>query len=99
METSEKSPIDLGKELEDFRKKSDESIAELKKHGFDLPIIDLSQWLTLKRYTEKYNLKSTSVVTNWIARGIVPADCTIVIPELNNIRLIKNQRYSTNAQD
>ncbi|GAB4033689.1 hypothetical protein [Spirosoma gilvum] len=71
-----------------------ETLAYLQKNGIKLPdsLIDTSDWLTIKRYAEKYNV-STNVVSNWVARGIIPADCMRVVPELNDLRLIKDRAY------
>lgn len=75
--------------LNEFRRQGDESLKLLTQHGF---VVDTTKWLTIKRYAEKYNL-STQVVTNWISRGTIPADSTLVLPELNDIRLVKDQPY------
>jgi hypothetical protein len=66
----------------------------LRAKGIKLPdsLLDMSDWLTIKRYAEKYSI-STQVVTNWIARGVVPADCVKDVPELNDLRLVKDQPY------
>lgn len=58
----------------------------------------LSEWLTPVSYAKKYT-KSISTVQNWIARGVVPDACMVVIPELNNLRLIKDQPYQTRRGD
>ncbi len=55
-------------------------------------VINTELWLTIKRYSERYNV-STHVVTNWIKRGIIPSDCVLYLPELNGLRLVKNQKY------
>jgi hypothetical protein len=55
--------------------------------------VDLSHWITIAEYTKRFKLKSTMVVTNWIKRGVIPADHVITVPELNNIRLIKAVLY------
>ncbi len=81
--------IDLEGDLARFRQESDASIQLTRESGLS---IDLAEWLTVKRYAERYGL-TTQVVTNWMARGIIPVDCTMTLPELNDIRLVKNQRY------
>ncbi|QJD81203.1 hypothetical protein HH216_01350 [Spirosoma rhododendri] len=81
---------DRSKELiETARRESDESLRILTEAGITL---DTSQWLTIKRYAERYGI-TMQVVTNWISRGIIPADCTMTVPELNDLRLVKNQAY------
>lgn len=70
------------------------TIAYVQSRGVKLPdtLLDMSEWLTIKRYGERHGL-TTQVVTNWIARGIIPADCVRTVPELNDLRLIKDQPY------
>ena len=53
----------------------------------------LTEWLTIKEYTQKYNLASTSVVSNWINRGIIPPDCILETKNFNGIRLIKDRVF------
>lgn len=83
------NPLDLESDLARFRQESDASIALAHESGLT---VDLAEWLTVKRYAERYGL-TTQVVTHWIARGIIPADCTLTLPELNDIRLVFNQPY------
>lgn len=54
---------------------------------------DLGEWITIADYAKRFGVKSTNVVTNWIRRGIVPAENVISVPELNDIRLIKAVPY------
>lgn len=83
------NPVDVENDLTRFRQQPEKSIQLATEAGLT---IDLSEWLTVKRYAERHNL-TTQVVTNWIARGVIPADCTMILPELNGIRLVKNQVY------
>jgi hypothetical protein len=53
---------------------------------------NLRDWMTLSDYCKKYDIKP-SRLSNWIERGIIPDDCMIVIPELNGLKLVKNQPY------
>lgn len=71
-----------------------DTIAFLRNKGVELPgsLLDMSDWLTIKHYAEKYSV-TTQVVTNWIARGVIPADCVKDVPELNDLRLVKDQPY------
>lgn len=85
----ETAKINHDQDLANFRQESDASIRLAREAGVT---IDLAEWLTIKRYAQRYNL-TTQVVTNWISRGIIPADCVMDLPELNNIRLVKNQLY------
>lgn len=56
-------------------------------------VIDFDEWVTLKEYVKRYNLNSINTLTNWIRRGVVPAENVRTIPELNNIRLVKAVPY------
>lgn len=80
---------DLTKEFEVFKKASDKSIALAVANGL---VLDLSTWLTIKRYAEKYHI-STELVSTWIKRGIIPGGCWQQLPELNNLKLVKDQVY------
>lgn len=55
--------------------------------------IELDNYLTIKRYCEKYGLQSESIVTNWIRRGVIAQEDIKVIEELNGLRLIKDKPY------
>lgn len=100
MVTSEKvtdQQLEAGRGPQELRQAEAELAATLtflQAKGIKLPgsLLDMSDWLTIKRYAEKYNV-STQVVTNWIARGVVPADCVKDVPELNDLRLVKDQPY------
>lgn len=99
MVTNEKSaaagvPVDPENELKQAESAFAASLAYLQARGVQLPgsLLDMSNWLTIKRYAEKYGM-TTQVVTNWIARGVIPADCVKDVPELNDLRLVKDQPY------
>lgn len=70
------------------------TIAYVQSRGVKLPdtLLDMAERLTIKRYAERHGL-TTQVVTNWIARSIIPADCVRTVPELNDLRLVKDQPY------
>jgi hypothetical protein len=57
---------------------------------------NLSEWITTSDYA-KNNQLAIARVHNWISRGVIPSDCVIVVPELNHLKLIKNQLYQTRA--
>lgn len=80
---------DFDRDLARFCQKSDAAIKLARESGVQ---VDLTQWLTIKRYAQRYGL-TTQVVTNWIARGTIPADCTMSLPELNDLRIVKSQPY------
>lgn len=81
--------IDLTVELADIQRQTNETLRIITKQGF---VMETSEWLTIARYAKKYGV-STNVVSNWIAREVIPADCVKDLPELNNIRLVKDQLY------
>ena len=56
-------------------------------------VIDSGNYLTIARYCEKYSIASQSTVTNWIRRGVIPENDVEVIPELNNLRMIRDRIY------
>lgn len=56
-------------------------------------VVELGKFLTIKRYCEKHGIKNEAVVTNWIRRGIVPAEDVAVIEELNGLRMIRDRVY------
>ncbi|MGA0555557.1 hypothetical protein ACO2Q8_02830 [Larkinella sp. VNQ87] len=55
--------------------------------------LDLTEWVTIQEYTKRHQLKSTMVVSNWIARGIVPPENVFEIDELNGLKLILDKPY------
>lgn len=54
---------------------------------------NLSEWVTLKQYAKRHQLESISVISNWINRGIIPAEDILVVEELNDLKLIKDKVY------
>lgn len=57
---------------------------------------NLAEWITTSDYAKNNHL-AIARVHNWISRGVIPKDCFIVVPELNHLKLIKNQSYETRA--
>lgn len=53
----------------------------------------LSEWITLKEYAKRHRLDSISVISNWINRGIIPAEDILIVEELNGLKLIKDKVY------
>jgi hypothetical protein len=47
----------------------------------------------MKEYASRFGLENTMIITNWIARGVVPADHVITVPHLNDTKLIKAVQY------
>ena len=68
----------------------DEATAFLQQNGTRFPLTD---WLTPAEYAKRFGLRSTNVVSNWIRRGVIPAENILHVPELNDIRLIKAVPY------
>ncbi len=62
-------------------------------------IIDLGKWVTLKEYKERFGLKSINIITNWIRRGVIPAENVRTIEALNGIRLVKAVPYKKSDID
>ena len=83
--------------FEEVNKKLDDVEAKLMDFtNSKLVIMDkeykLRDWMTLSDYCKKYNIKP-SRLSNWIDRGVIPEGSIIVIPELNGLKLIRNQVY------
>ncbi|GAA4458310.1 hypothetical protein GCM10023189_30350 [Nibrella saemangeumensis] len=85
----DKTLPNFDKELADIQSRTAETLSFLETQGHRL---NLAEWVTIAKYAQQHNL-STQVVTNWINRGKIPHDCVIEVPELNNLRLIKDQTY------
>ncbi|MCE6987599.1 hypothetical protein [Dyadobacter sp. CY323] len=60
-------------------------------------VLDLTEWVTIKEYCKRFDIKNTETVSNWIKRGIIPADDTMVIGEFNNIRMVRAKPYRVKA--
>lgn len=90
-QTTEKT--DVKNEFEALMASSKETMQEtvnfLRHNGVELAF---DKWVTIAKYAEIYDT-STQVVTNWISRGIVPAENIRVVEELNDLRLIKAVKY------
>ena len=90
----EKNVTDQEQELRLAESQLAATLAYVQSMGVKLPdtLLDMSDWLTIKRYAEKHDL-SQQVVVNWIGRGTIPAECIRVVPELNDMRLIRDRVY------
>ena len=80
---------DSEREWQQMEKKSADSLRILTANSF---VMDTTEWLTISRYSKKHGIPQ-STITSWISRGVIPADAVRDLPELNNIRLIKDQVY------
>ncbi|HEV7379190.1 MAG TPA: hypothetical protein VGN64_05310 [Dyadobacter sp.] len=52
------------------------------------------EWVTVARYCKLFGIDNTQTVSNWIKRGIIPEEDTVVLEDLNNIRLIRSKKYN-----
>ena len=89
-ETKEEFQSRLAELIADTDKMIKDSQAYLISQG---EVVDLASWVTIKKYCELFNIKNTETVTNWINRGIIPAENVLTIEEFNNTRLIKAVPY------
>lgn len=85
-----------GEEIDQSLYKVDAMLKELTQSKLVLmgKEYNLNEWLTLSDYARKYNL-SIAHLEKWIMSGIVPTNSVIVVPELNHLKLIKDQIYET----
>jgi hypothetical protein len=89
----------LPTEIENLLNEADRAIGDTKAYLISQgEVVNLEEWLTIKEYCNKFNVKNVETVVNWISRGIVPADHVRVVKEFNNIRLIKAVTYSKPAK-
>jgi hypothetical protein len=88
--TIEKKPDQLSELLSAAKKTLTEAQNYLSKDG---KIYELNDWVTVAEYCKRFHIANTQTVSNWIKRGVIPTENTIVIEEYNNIRLIKAVPY------
>ena len=90
METKE----DVAKEIERVLSEAKAAIKEAQSYLISQgEVVDLSDWVTIKEYCNRFDIKNIETVLNWIKRGIVPAENVRTIEEFNNTRLIKAVPY------
>jgi hypothetical protein len=65
-----------------------ETAAFLQQNGVRY---SLDEWLTVANYARKYAV-DTQLVSNWISRKAIPANCVVELNALNNIRLAVSLR-------
>ena len=52
---------------------ADAAIAEARSYlASQGELLDLTKWVTIKKYCELFDTKNTETVSNWIRRGIIP---------------------------
>ena len=83
----------LSKRLNELADEGEQALQEtaafLQQNGVRY---SLDEWLTVANYARKYGV-DTQLVSNWMRRGIVPANCVVELNALNNIRLVKDKPY------
>ena len=83
-----------GKTIEEDLRETDRLIQKAKDflmlNGEE---VILDEWLTIKRYCQRFGISDTQVVTNWIRRGIIPPENIKEVEELNGLKLIKAVPY------
>jgi Flp pilus assembly secretin CpaC len=90
METKE-----LSQEIERLLAGANAAIKEAQSYLISQgEVVDLSDWVTVKEYCKRFDIKNQETVMNWINRGIVPAQNIRIIEEFNNTRLIKAVPYN-----
>ena len=71
------------------RELRNEAITYLRTQGKEYP---LTEWITIRNYALKYGV-STQLISQWIARKIIPAENVLELAELNGIRLVRDIPY------
>lgn len=87
---TESGPDQLEELLQAARETLEKAQNYLSKDG---KIYELHDWVTVAEYCRRFNIPNTQTVSNWIKRGIIPAEDMVIIEELNNTRLIKAIPY------
>ncbi len=54
---------------------------------------DMTEWVTVKEYCNRFGIENTATVSNWIDSGVVPAEDTTIMEEYHNIRMLKAKPY------
>lgn len=91
METNEEFHEKLNALLDDTDDRIKETHNYLISKGV---IVNLNEWVTIKKYSEMFRIKNIETISNWINRGIIPAENVRVLGEFNNIRIIKAVPYN-----
>lgn len=88
--TQEETDEKVSTILANGKKLIEEAKALLSTQG---EIIEFDEWLTIKRYAERFGVENTQTIKNWINRGVIPSENVREIEELNGLRLIKAVPY------
>lgn len=93
-----KAMPDLAQEIERLLAGADAAIKEATNYLISQgEVVDLAEWVTIKEYCNRFQVKNVETVVNWINRGIIPAENVRTIEEFNNTRLIKAVPYKKTA--
>jgi hypothetical protein len=80
-------------EIEQLGKSFDERIAQtielIRSQGYEF---DTTEWLTIRGYSKKYGIPENTL-NDWISTGVIPADAVEDLPEIRNLRIIKDHQY------
>ncbi len=60
-------------------------------------VVDLNEWVTIREYCRRFGIETTETVSNWIRRGIIPSEDTMLIKEFNDTTLIRAKEYHIRA--
>ena len=90
--------MEFNKKIEALLAEGDTAISNARSylisHG---EIVDLSEWVTIKEYCNRFHIKNVETVLNWINRGIVPEENVLIVEEFNSTKLIKAVPYLVRA--
>ena len=76
--------------LKSSRELRNETIAYLKEQGIEF---QPGQWLTVKRYCDKFGITDVQTVMDWIEKGVIPPENIHVLKDLDNVILIRAVPY------
>ncbi|WP_157474775.1 hypothetical protein [Dyadobacter sp. Leaf189] len=89
---------ELAYEIEQLLAAADESIREAQSFLISQgELVDLTEWVTIKEYCSRFNIRNVETVVNWINRGIISPENVRTIEEFNHTRLIKAIPYNTKS--
>lgn len=80
------------KTLDALVEKADLILSQKGKVTYEGKEYVFGDWVTIADYCRLYDFKP-SRVQNWIDREIVPRQNVVIIHELNNLKLLKNEPY------
>jgi hypothetical protein len=85
----------MNTELHNLMSKADELIEEARNYlvAQGEPV-DRSEWLTIKEYCARFNIHHPETVLELIEKGIITKDDTMVLKDMNSIRMIKANNYA-----